>query len=215
MKESGVAADEVVERVDIHRRPSTRVFYRHGWHKRPMSTPPFTISGGCAASLGDRSAFANPSPSSRSDAEPAQVEAEVTPLDVVRAGEVETPSATNTAGTCSSNSACDEPVGQRNKATASTPFSRVQSVPSPPPLHIGGAGVPSASTRAGKAKAVAEKHQQKTADAISGISVTLEKNKASELAFQREMLDRMDATAQKQREHELQMADRAAQCMQQ
>mmetsp|Transcript_37814 Transcript_37814/g.86490 ORF Transcript_37814/g.86490 Transcript_37814/m.86490 type:complete len:309 (+) Transcript_37814:61-987(+) len=78
MKESGVAADEVMERVDIHRRPSTRVFYRHGWHKRPMSTPPFTISGGSAASLGDRSSFANPSPSSRSDAEPAQVEAEVT-----------------------------------------------------------------------------------------------------------------------------------------
>lgn len=210
MKESGVSADEVVERVDIHRRPSTKIFYRYGWHKRPMSQPPFTISGGSAATLGDRSAFTNPSSSSRSDPEPAQVElaAEMAPVDnVAPAGEVQVPTA------------CDEEAEQRNKATASSrpdALPRAWSAPSPPPLHIGGTGAPSASRAPGKAKASAsERQQQKTADAISGISATLEKNKASELAFQREMLDRMDATAQKQRDHELQIADRAAQCMQQ
>lgn len=57
MKESGVPADEVEERVTAHRRPTTRIFIQHGWHGRPMSVPPFRVSGSSADAGGEASAL--------------------------------------------------------------------------------------------------------------------------------------------------------------
>ena len=46
MQESGVQADEVEEKVTQHWRPTTTIFRKHNYGAKPMSTPPFRVSGG-------------------------------------------------------------------------------------------------------------------------------------------------------------------------
>ncbi|KAL1519627.1 hypothetical protein AB1Y20_023138 [Prymnesium parvum] len=53
VKESGVAADEVEVRVQAHYRDTTKIFIRHGYWKRPMSVPPWRVSGENAAQGGE------------------------------------------------------------------------------------------------------------------------------------------------------------------
>jgi len=57
VKLSGVSADEVEEKVEAHRRPSTRIFMSHGYWKRPMSISPWTVSGATALTGGSGPSF--------------------------------------------------------------------------------------------------------------------------------------------------------------
>ncbi|KAL1523959.1 hypothetical protein AB1Y20_018877 [Prymnesium parvum] len=57
VKLSGVSADEVEEKVEAHRRPSTRIFMSHGYWKRPMSISPWTVSGATTLTGGSGPSF--------------------------------------------------------------------------------------------------------------------------------------------------------------
>ena len=58
MHEAGGEAEAVLDQVAVHRRPSTRVFHKYGYHSRPMSVPVWRVSGESAEAGGRGSALA-------------------------------------------------------------------------------------------------------------------------------------------------------------
>ena len=52
VKDSGVAAERVMEEVETHRRPTTFVFVKYNHYEDPMAAAPWTISGASAAAGG-------------------------------------------------------------------------------------------------------------------------------------------------------------------